>query len=81
MQYLGPNSKMTEWFQFISKVKELNITAIQVYAWTTNEDEAEAEQFCEDLQHILELTGKKEKMSFETLGTRMKKQGVKRYLE
>ena len=79
MQYLGPNSNMTEWFQFISKVKKLNITAIQVYAWTTKE--AEAEQFCEDIQHILELTGKKEKVSFETLGTRMKKQEVKRYLE
>ena len=39
--------------------KKLNITVIQVYAWTTNEAEAEVEWFYEDLQHILELTGKK----------------------
>ena len=38
------------------QVKPLNITVIQVYAQTTNAEEAEVEQFCEDLQDVLELT-------------------------
>ena len=36
--------------------KPFNITVIQVYAPTTNAKEAEVEQFCEDLQDLLELT-------------------------
>ena len=36
-----------------------NITAIQVYAPTSNAEEAEVEQFYEDLQDLLELTPKK----------------------
>ena len=36
--------------------KPLNITVIQVYALTSNAEEAEAEQFYEDLQDLLELT-------------------------
>ena len=39
--------------------KAFNITVIQVYAPTSNTQEAEAEQFCEDLQDLLELTPKK----------------------
>ena len=35
--------------------KPFNITVIQVYALTSNTEEAEAEQFCEDLQDLLEL--------------------------
>ena len=38
--------------------KPLNITVIQVYAPTTNAKEVE--QFYEDLQHLLELTPKKD---------------------
>ena len=33
-----------------------NITVIQVYAPTTNAEEAELEQFYDDLQDLLELT-------------------------
>jgi len=33
-----------------------NITVIQVYALTSNAEEAEVEWFCEDLQDLLELT-------------------------
>ena len=47
--------------------KPLNITVIQVYALTSNAEEAEVEWFCEDLQDFLELTPKKKKkkkMSF-----------------
>ena len=35
--------------------KPFNITVIQVYAPTSNIEEAEVEQFCEDLQDLLEL--------------------------
>ena len=37
-----------------------NITEIQVYALTTNAEEAEVEWFYEDLQDLLELTLKKD---------------------
>ena len=36
--------------------KPFNITVIQVYASTSNTEEAEVEQFYEDLQDLLELT-------------------------
>ena len=39
--------------------KPFNITVIQVYALTNNAEEAEVEQFYEDLQDLLELTPKK----------------------
>ena len=38
--------------------KLFNITVIQVYALTSNAEEAEVEQFSEDLQDLLELTPK-----------------------
>ena len=40
--------------------KPFNITAIQVYAPTSNTEEAQVEQFYEDLQDVLELTPKKD---------------------
>ena len=39
--------------------KPFNITVIQVYAPTSNAEEAEVEWFYEDLQDLLELTHKK----------------------
>ena len=39
--------------------KSFNITVIQVYAPTSNAEEAKVEQFYEDLQDLLELTPKK----------------------
>ena len=36
--------------------KPFNITVIQAYAPTSKAEEAEAEQFCEDLQDLLEPT-------------------------
>ena len=36
--------------------KPFNITGIQVYALTSNAEEAEVKRFCEDLQDLLELT-------------------------
>ena len=40
--------------------KPFTITVIQVYVPTSNVEEAEAEQFYEDLQDLLELTSKKD---------------------
>ena len=40
--------------------KPFNITVIQVYALTSNAEEAEVERFYEDLQDRLELTSKKD---------------------
>ena len=40
--------------------KPFNIMVIQVYALTSNDEEAEVERFYEDLQDLLELTPKKD---------------------
>ena len=47
--------------------KPINITVIQVYAPTSNAEEAEVEWFYEDLQDLLELTLKK-RCSFQYRG-------------
>ena len=47
------------WFQG----KQFNTTVIQVYGPTTNIEEAEVEQFCEDLEDLLELTWKRDAIS------------------
>ena len=39
--------------------KQFNIMVIQVYAQTSNAEEAEVEWFYDDLQDLLELTPKK----------------------
>ena len=44
--------------------KPFNITVIQVYTPTTNAEEAEVEQFYEDLQELLELTTPKKDVLF-----------------
>ena len=44
------------WFQG----KSFNITVVQVYALTSNAEEAEVERFYEDLQDLLELTRQKD---------------------
>ena len=52
MQYLDAISKMTEWSLFNFQGKPFNITVTQVYAPTSNAEEAEVEQFYEDLQDL-----------------------------
>ena len=42
------------------KGKPFNITVIQVYAWTSNGEEAEAKWFYEDLKNLLESTPEKD---------------------
>ena len=56
------------------KSKPFNITVIQVYAPTTNAEEAETERFYEDLQDRLELTPNKKDV-FLIIGDRNKKVG------
>ena len=57
MQYLDAISKMTEW-SVCFQGKPFSITIIQVYAPTSNAEEADVEWFYEDLQDLLELTPK-----------------------
>ena len=60
MQYLDAISKLTEWSPFVSKANHSVVTVIQIYAPTTNAEEAKVEEFYEDLQDLLELTPKKD---------------------
>ena len=60
---LGCNLKSDRMISVRFQGKPFNITVIQVYAPTSNAEEAEVERFYEDLQELLELTPKK-KMSF-----------------
>ena len=57
---LGCNLKNDRMISIRFQGKPFNITGIQVYAPTSNTEEAEAEQFYEDLQDLLELTPKKD---------------------
>ena len=52
--------------------KPFNITVIQVYAPTTDAEEAEVEWFYDDLQDLLELTPKKKKSPFHHRGLECK---------
>ena len=47
--------------------KPFNITVIQVYAPTSNAEEAEVERFYEDLQDLVELRPKKDVQYFSYL--------------
>ena len=55
---LGCNLKKDRMISFRFQGKPFNITVIQVYAPTSNAEEAEVERFYEDLQDLLELTPK-----------------------
>ena len=61
MQYLvGCNLKNDRMISVHFQGKQFNITVIQVYAPTSNAEEAEVEWFYEDLQDLSELTRKKD---------------------
>ena len=51
---LGCNLKNNRMILFYFRGKPFNITVIQVYAPTTDAEEAEVEKFYEDLEHILD---------------------------
>ena len=57
---LGCNLKNNRMISVHFQGKPLNITVIQVYAPTSNTEEAEIEWFYEDLQDLLELTPQKD---------------------
>ena len=56
---LGCNLKNDRMLSVLFQGKPFNITVIQVYAWTSNAEEAEDEWFYEDLQDLLELIPQK----------------------
>ena len=60
MQYLDAISKNDRMISVHFQGKPFNITVIQVYAPTSNAEEAEVERFYQDLQDLLELTPKKD---------------------
>ena len=57
---LGCNLKNDRMISVHFQDKPFNITVIQIYALTSKAEEAEVEQFYEDLQGLLELTPKKD---------------------
>ena len=56
---LGCNFKNDRMISVRFQGKPFNITVIWVYILTSNAEEAEVEQFYEELQNLLELTSKK----------------------
>ena len=60
---LGCNLKNDRMISVHLQGKPFNITVIQVYAPTSDTEEAEVEWFYEDLQHFLEVTPKKDVLS------------------
>ena len=57
---LGCNLKNDRMISVHFQGKPFNIKVIQVYAPTSNAEEAEVERFYEDLQDLLQLTPKKD---------------------
>ena len=57
---LGCNLKKNRMISVCFQGKPFTITVIQVYAPTSNAEEAEVERVYEDLQDLLELTPKKD---------------------
>ena len=57
---LGCNLKNDRMISVRLQGKPFNITVFKVYAPTSNAEEAEVEQFYEDLQDLLELTPEKD---------------------
>ena len=60
MQCLGAISKKPKIISVHFQGKPFNITVIQVYAPTSNAEEAEVEWFYKDLQDLLELIPKRD---------------------
>ena len=57
---LGGNLKNDRMISVSFQGKPFNTTVIQIYALTSNAEEVEVEHFHKDLQHLLELTPKKD---------------------
>ena len=76
---LGCNLKNDRMISVRFQGKLFNVTVIQVYAPTTNAEEAEVEWFYENLQDLLELTPKKDALFI--IGDWNEKVEVKKHLE
>ena len=61
---LGSNLINDRMISVLFQGKPFNITVIQVYAPTSNAEEAEVERFYEDVQDLLELTPPPKKKKF-----------------
>ena len=59
---LGCNLKNNRMISVHFQGKPFNIMVIQVYALSSNAEEADVERFYEDLHDLLELTPKKKKV-------------------
>ena len=70
---LGCNLKNHRMISLRFQGKSFNITLIQVYALTSNAEEAEAEWFYEDLQGLLELTPPKDVLHYKGLECKSRK--------
>ena len=68
---LGCNLKNSRMMSVLFQGKPFNIMVIQVYALTSNAEEAQVEWFYEDLQDLLGLTPEKD--AFSSYGTGMQK--------
>ena len=60
MQYLDAISKTTKMISVCLQDNSFNITVIQVYAPTSNAEDAEVERSYGELQDLLELTARKD---------------------
>ena len=76
---LGCNLKNNRMNSAHFQGKPYNSTVIQVYALTSNAEEAEVEWFYEDLQDLLELTAKRNVLFIIVVGNA--KLGIKKHLE
>jgi len=76
---LGCNLKNERRISVHFQGKPFNTTIIQVYAPTSNAEEAEVERFDEDLQDLLELTPKKDVLFI--IGDWNAKVGSQKHLE
>ena len=75
----GCNLKNNRMISVRLQGKPFNITVIQVYATTSNTEEAEVERFYEDLQDLSELTPKKDVLFI--IGDWNAKVGSQKHLE
>ena len=78
MQYLDANLKNKRMISVHFQGKPFNITVILVYASTSKAEEAEVEQFYEDIQDLLELIPQKDVLFIRADWNA--KGGIKRYL-
>ena len=80
VQVLECNLKNDRMISVHFQGKPFSITVIQVYAQTTNAEEAEVEWLYEDLQDLLELTPRK-RCLFHHTGLECKIMKSRKYLE